>query len=175
MKLQLQWEMVESTRSRIPSWRQDLLPPPYDFSLMSAIQKFSQETPQINELFLDRRQVLETGLNDLEEVVLWSGSCIVRNTKNGIKQSRKDREKEDWEDESNMDRLSTNRGSKIDQTKLVTLEIEYVKDVDPDIVSVARNRFEQKCGITMIEDWVSWLGESVFVVGWNAGVLLLPV
>ena len=46
------------------------------------------------------------------------------------------------------------RGSKIDQTKLVTLEIEYVKDVDPDIVSVARNRF---------------------VVGWDAGVLLLPV
>ena len=34
---------------------------------------------------------------------------------------------------------------------------------------------EQKCRITMIEDWVSWLGESVFVVGWNAGVLLLPV
>ena len=30
-------------------------------------------------------------------------------------------------------------------------------------------------GITMIEDWVPWLGESVFIVGWDAGVLLLPV
>ena len=77
----LQWEKVDNART--PSWRRDLLleeepeevshciPPPYEFSLMFAVQEFKFETPRMNELFLDKREDVETGLEDSDEVVLW--------------------------------------------------------------------------------------------------------
>ena len=38
-------------------------------------------------------------MEDSDGVVLWIPGSIVRTTKNGIKQSRKDREREELEDE----------------------------------------------------------------------------
>lgn len=110
-----EWEPVKNTG--IPSWRRDLLPEeepkemsysdwirttiplPYEFSLMSAIQKFKPETRMKKKLFLDKRLILESSLGESEEAVLWSQGGIVTTTKNGIKQSRKDRERERREGE----------------------------------------------------------------------------
>ena len=42
--------------------------------------------------------------------------------------------------------------------------VDVVKMEEEHSLSDSTPGEEQKCGITMIEDWVSWLGESVFVV-----------
>merc|ERR1712240_370198 len=63
---------------------------------MSAIQEFKPETPKVRAVFKNKRQILETSLEDSDEVVLRSGGCIVTTTKNRIKKLRKDRQREDW-------------------------------------------------------------------------------
>merc|ERR1719334_2865388 len=110
-----QWETVENTG--IPSWNKDLLPeeevekpadwkpptpPRVDISLISALEEFENESakpPAYNKIINDKREILEDRkMNDTDEFVLYSGACIVRTTKKGIEQSKKDRENEEREE-----------------------------------------------------------------------------
>ena len=90
--------LLEDEPEEVLDWK-PYIPPPYEFSLMSQILEFKPETSTMNKLFLDKRHILESSMEDLEEAVLWTPGSIVRTTKNGIKKSKEDRENEDWEEE----------------------------------------------------------------------------
>ena len=83
------------------------IPPKYDFDILSYIKHLEIETPKMNELFLEKRQILKSSLEDCEEGFLWSHGGIVRTTRNAIKRSRKERERQDWENERNYQKYRT--------------------------------------------------------------------
>ena len=111
-------------------WIRSTIPPPYEFSLMYAIKEFKPETPKVKEVFHSKRQILETSLEDSDEVVLWSGGCIVTTTKNGINQLRKDREREDWKYERNprLDYRDYARGGHRTRTRQLSINSSPGRD-----------------------------------------------
>ena len=126
-----QWEEVESGKvlhHPLPGWRKELLPeeevvreegwrpptpPRVDISLMDCIKAFKEgervKLPKIEGIVTNREEVMKKELRDSDEVVLYSGACIVRTTRKGIEMSRKQREEEEREDER---RFSGGRGGR---------------------------------------------------------------
>ena len=88
-------------------------PPKVDISLLGYLSEFKQnetpKPPKIPEVINDKERVFKEEIRSSDEVVLYSGACIVRTTKEGIKQSKKMREEEDEENER---RFSGGRGGR---------------------------------------------------------------
>ena len=106
------WQIV-SDSGIIPGWNKDLLPeeekeidcrpptpPTQDLSLIYYVQTLEEEKnklPKIKKIIKDKQEIFEKDLHSRDEVVLLSGSYIVRTTKAGVGKSKRDREEEESE------------------------------------------------------------------------------
>ena len=95
-----------------PDWRPPT-PPKVDISLLGFIGEFKKDEtpkpPKIPDVINDKERVFKEEIRGSDEVVLYSGACIVRTTKEGIRQSKKMREEEEEENER---RFSGGRGGR---------------------------------------------------------------
>ena len=80
---------------REPDWRPPT-PPKVDLSLLACLPEFEKDEtpkpPKIPDIINDKERVFKDEIRSSDEVVLYSGACIVRTTKEGIRQSKRMRE-----------------------------------------------------------------------------------